>query len=89
MKDFTARLKEARGSMTQAEIARILGIKQQNWARWEAGVVYPGAEKIHHICSTLGISADWLLGLKDGVASSSARKVEDLKTAIQAILKEY
>lgn len=65
MKDFTAKLKEARGAMTQAEIARLLGVKQQNWARWEAGVVYPGAEKLHHICSTLGISADWLLGLTE------------------------
>ena len=63
MKHFCDRLKEVRGAKSQAEIARMLGVKQQNWARWENGVVFPGAETLHHICTTFHISADWLLGL--------------------------
>ena len=65
MEHLCERLRELRGAKSQAEIARLLGVKQQNWARWENGVVFPGAETIHHICVTFHVSADWLLGLDE------------------------
>jgi len=89
MEHFCERLKELRGDKSQAEIARLLGVKQQNWARWENGVVFPGAETLHHICSTFHVSADWLLGLSASPPDQPARKVDDLKKAIITLLKEY
>ena len=86
MLHFCERLKQLRGERSQAEIANILGIKQQNWARWESGAVMPGAETLHHICATFHVSADWLLGLS---SSPPSRKIEDLKKAIITLLKEY
>lgn len=89
MEHFCDRLKEIRGGKSQADVARLLGVKQQNWARWENGVVFPGAETIHHICSTFHVSADWLLGLSSSPPAQPARKVDDLKKAIITLLKEY
>lgn len=89
MEHFCERLKELRGGKSQAEIARLLGVKQQNWARWENGVVFPGAETLHHICSTFHVSADWLLGLSTAPPDQPQRKVDDLKQAIITLLKEY
>ena len=89
MEHFCDRLKELRGEKSQAEIARLLGVKQQNWARWENGVVFPGAETLHHICTTFHISADWLLGLSESPPAQPQRKVDDLKKAIITLLKEY
>ena len=89
MEHFCERLRELRGDKSQADIARLLGVKQQNWARWENGVVFPGAETLHHICTTFHVSADWLLGLSSSPPAQSLRKVDDLKKAIVALLKEY
>lgn len=93
MHQFCERLKTIRGDRTQAEIARLLGVKQQNWARWEKGDVFPGAETLHHICVTFHVSADWLLGLpergKSGDGAADALKVAALKGAIQAILDKF
>ena len=60
-----ARLKELRGPISQAEMARKVGIAQQGWARYESGKVVPGAEALHQICESSGVSADWLLGLPE------------------------
>ena len=89
MKYFCDRLKSLRGEKSQAEIARLLGVKQQNWARWENGVVFPGAETLHHICATFHVSADWLLGLSVSPPDRTRDKVADLKKAIITLLKEY
>lgn len=52
--------------LTQNEIAAKLGMKQSAWARLEnGGVPDPRCSTIVHICKTLGISADWLLGLEE------------------------
>lgn len=68
MENRELRLKEAREKlrMTQTEIAALLGMAQQTYQKIESGK----AENIRittlkHICKTLNISADWLLGLKE------------------------
>lgn len=79
------RLKALRGARTQAEMAEILGIAQQGWARYESGKVLPGAEVIHQICVKLHKSADYILGLIDdenGVSampSTTSRDIERLR----------
>lgn len=68
MKNRELRLKEAREKLclTQTEIATMLGMAQQTYQKIESGK----AENIRittlkHICKTLDISADWLLGLNE------------------------
>ena len=80
-----SRLKTLRGAKTQAEMAEILGIAQQGWARYEAGKVMPGAEVIHQICVKLHKSADYILGLTDNengigeMPSTTSRDIERLR----------
>ena len=62
---IAGRLRAIRGSRTQAEMAELLGIAQQGWARYEKGQVVPGAEVLHQICVKLHKSADYILGLID------------------------
>ena len=66
MSILSDRLKELRGSQSQREMADPLGIKYQQWAKYERGEVLPGAEIIKQICLVHACSADWLLGLPRG-----------------------
>ena len=67
MDNMHKRLKETRTAlnMNQYEIAAKLGIKQPLWNRWENGKAEISSKNLYHVCKTLGISADWLLGLSD------------------------
>lgn len=94
MEVLCSRLRALRGSRTQAEISRILGIKQQVWARYEQGLTTPGSDVLHQICSKLNASSDWLLGLSEELkddtrAVKAEQKLEALKKAITELLKEY
>lgn len=63
---FAPRLKEAfgRSGMTQVELARELGSKQGNVARWLNGAHTPSLPIMADMCKVLNVSADWLLGLE-------------------------
>lgn len=68
------RLKELRKQikLTQAEAARLAGMKQQEWQKLETGTT-PNmtVAKLTHICKTFNVSADWLLGLNDNKEKQS------------------
>lgn len=51
-------------------MAADVGVKQQNWARWEGDVVTPSAEMIAKICRVHACSADWLLGIDRGTSAA-------------------
>ena len=59
------RLKRLRveAGLTQSQIAEKLGMTYQEYQKIENGKTIIRADKLHHICITLDISADWLLGL--------------------------
>ena len=57
------RLKELRGSTSQAEMARSLGMPRPQWIRYETGQTVPGADILANICRIHACSADWLLGI--------------------------
>lgn len=64
------RFKELRQflGMTQLEISTKLGWQVAMWQKLESGrTPDPRASTIAHICKTLNVSADWLLGLTDAV----------------------
>ena len=76
MSDLGDKLKELRGSQSQREMADPLGIKYQQWAKYERGEVAPGADMLKQICLVHSCSADWLLGLPErgGSATVTAGK---------------
>lgn len=59
------RIKEIRKekNKSQEQIAKQLGIKQQQYSRYETGKRKLNAEQLYIICKYLNISADYLLGL--------------------------
>lgn len=52
-------------NITQKEIADFLGIKQQQYARYEKGINLLPITHLKNICTYLNISADYILGLPD------------------------
>ncbi|MDM0075394.1 helix-turn-helix domain-containing protein [Variovorax sp. J2P1-59] len=50
-------LREAAGIATQAEIANLLGVKQQTVSRWEAGTSRPKASEIPKLAALLRVDA--------------------------------
>jgi transcriptional regulator with XRE-family HTH domain len=72
MSVLSERLKELRGTTSQSDMAAALDMKYQQWARYEKGVVAPGADILAKICRTHAVSADWLLGLSEERGTSAA-----------------
>jgi len=52
-------------NITQKEIADFLGIKQQQYARYEKGINAMPVAFLPKICQYLNVSADYILGLSD------------------------
>lgn len=51
--------------MTQAELAKGAGAHFQTISKWERGVLTPSAPQLAALCKTLGVTADYLLGLTE------------------------
>lgn len=91
------RLKELRGSLSQAKFASDLGLPQQTYANYETGRSEVGLSLLCDLASRFGVTTDWLLGLSDSksqqpVAASapiSQAKLEGLKAAIRSLLDQY
>lgn len=66
---FHERLRETRSDLdkTQADIATALGIPQQQYSRYECGQNEMPLRYLGVVCETLGVSADYLLGLPKGL----------------------
>lgn len=67
--DYTQRLRGLRedADKTQAEIARILGTSQQYYGKYESGERPLPVERLFRLCEYYGVSADYILGLPDGL----------------------
>ena len=60
LKEF---LKE--NDLTQTKFAGIVGVKQSQVSEWLKGKAKPGYDIIKQMAISLGVSADFWLGLKD------------------------
>lgn len=68
---YTERLllaREKRG-MSQKELSEIVGLKQQQYARYEKGINIMPITHLKKICIALNISADYILGLTKEIKS--------------------
>ena len=75
---YTERLQWIRDckNITQKQLAEHLGIKQQQYARYEKGVNVMPVTYLGPICKFLDISADYLLGLiNDPIPLSQKEKL--------------
>ena len=59
--EYKNRLAELRGSMSQEKFAQMIGLKQQNYWKYENGVQGLRSDLIERICTTFGCTAEWLL----------------------------
>lgn len=68
---YTDRLQWVRDcrNITQKELATQLGLKQQQYARYEKGVNVMPVTYLANICRILDVSADYILGLTDSMVS--------------------
>ena len=66
-KVFPERLQERRKklSMTQMELAEIVGIRCESIRLYELGKAMPSGDKLAGMAKALGVSSDWLLGLTE------------------------
>lgn len=67
MEYYTQRLVWIRNcrNISQKEMAKAIGIKQQQYARYESGINIMPVTYLIKICKYLNISADYILGLTD------------------------
>ena len=52
---------------TQKEVSEYLGIKQQQYARYEKGINEMPIRYLQKLCVYLQVSADYILGLPEGL----------------------
>ncbi len=67
MVDLVSNLKRIRTErrLTQDDIATVLSVNQQQYSRYELGINEIPVHHVMKLCKFYGISADWLLGLKE------------------------
>lgn len=68
MQTLQTKLKELREEkrLTQKQISEILGMKQQTYQKIESGTASDiKISTLYHICKTLNVSANWLIGLEE------------------------
>jgi transcriptional regulator with XRE-family HTH domain len=80
VKQIARRIKDARTflGMTQEELGEMVGTNARQIWRWESGENVPKADVFGLIASALGISSDFLLGIKDIFLSDEPSRIEGL-----------
>ena len=79
-------LRESAG-LTQAEVARRLGISRSGVNAWEMGLSVPSTQYIVELARNFNVSTDYLLGMKDtstiSVKGLSQKQVSSLLNIIE------
>lgn len=65
-------------NITQKEIAEKLGIKQQQYARYEKGINVMPITYLPKICKILNISSDYILGLSDNKKIITKKEISQI-----------
>ena len=79
MSVFSERLKELRGTESQASFATAIGMNRVQYAKYESGKNAPSVDALERICRVHACSADWLLGLKERGTSAAPGDSPDCK----------
>lgn len=64
---FPSRLRQMREGkeVSQATLAKALGVSKSTIGLWETGDTLPDAKSVHDLAMYFGVPTDWLLGLSD------------------------
>lgn len=74
-------IRKAKG-LTQAEVAALVGIRQQSYYLYESGKQDPKSEVLAGLCNALDVSADYLLGRdvrESSLSDDEARLISDFR----------
>ncbi|APG47489.1 helix-turn-helix domain-containing protein [Phaeobacter porticola] len=86
--DRVAAAREAAG-MTQAQLARRLGIKKSTLAGWEQDLSEPRANKLSMLSGLLNVSMRWLLtGEGDGMEAPAGEQMPQDLAAVMTELRQ-
>ena len=72
---FSENLKRVRqdARMTQAEVAKIVGVAKNTYCNWELGTREPNILKIKALAKLFGVSVDYLVGFEKQDAFATAQ----------------
>ena len=72
---FSENLKRVRqdARMTQAEVAKIVGVAKNTYCNWELGTREPNILKIKALAKLFGVSVDYLVGFEEQDALATAQ----------------
>lgn len=91
---FASRLKKSRekNSMTQSDLAKILGRSVQTISNWENQINLPSLETLDMLCDALHVSSDYLMG-REKMDSLSVEGLDEdvifvLKNLVETIKKK-
>lgn len=79
-KDRMTELYRVSGSPSVTQFAKMIGLKRQTVDKYLNGIQKADLPSIQQICSSMNVSADWLLGLSDVMATSA-----DIQNAVNAL----
>ena len=86
--DRVAGAREA-ANLSQAQLARYLGVRKSTLAGWEDDASEPRANKLSMMAGVLNVSITWLLtGEGEGMPSSPAEDGEPAVADLMAVLSE-
>jgi len=74
IEDIGSRLKELRGSKTQAEFAQKIGIALLTYQRYERGERFPRGDVLYRIALSCRVSSDWILYGKKKLSLGETKK---------------
>ncbi|MBO5449757.1 MAG: helix-turn-helix transcriptional regulator [Ruminococcus sp.] len=79
-------LRESVG-MTQAELARILGLSRSGVNAWEMGLSIPSTQYVVELAKTFSVSTDYLLGMEDTSTISIKGLTEKQVSAVLDVIQ--
>lgn len=75
------KLLRERSGLTQADVARILGLTRSGVNAWEMGLSVPSTQYIVELAKQFNVSSDYLLGL-EGTATISVEGLSEKQVAV-------
>lgn len=86
-----SRIKQARGALSQKELAKIAGVSVRSLSYYEQDVRPPDAHFIAAVCAHFGLSADWLLFGRDIDQANSDNlqsEIDELREQVSKLTRE-
>ena len=82
-----AALRRERG-LSQRKVAADLGISQAQLSHYENGAREPGLNFVCRACDYYGVTADYLLGRRNGTDSRNSRELQRLRGRLNSLINE-